>query len=296
MESMTKAQGATRVLRFFAADAAARQKALAPFVEGGKITVEEMHRHGETLILLTALQDSPAAANQMLDNCQENLTLACGGALYAAGDVTLFGACVEAMRQTNSLFAAADTDACHVLNVRLDKTEAARSVYDFGAQSCDHSRRSRRIRAAAQGAETAMQAAALRIRMTCRLTEADWAVACFVADKQRALAVGCEKGCWVYRLAADEVPSLWLADMLRRAALGLPQAEGVCWIDAEPQNGEQPAPEQTHPLRTVLAALAGAALVSVVTLYAAWKLTGGQPGLVWEYLRLPLGEGGAALL
>ena len=103
------------------------------------------------------------------------------------------------------------------------------------------------------------------------------------------LFVGSRRGCWVRTVADTDTPALWLLDMLRRAACGLPQAAGTSWqkygnaIPPEfliahglPDVSEAaPAkpPRKRHLLRRLmllqlLLVLAGAA--------AAWYYTGGD--------------------
>ena len=100
------------------------------------------------------------------------------------------------------------------------------------------------------------------------------------------MLVGGKKGCWLRCLASDENPGLWLLDMLRRAACGLPQAGGTSWQPygkAVPDAALTPASlaaEQSaspRPKRRRLGkALAVLLLLALAALAAGWYYTGGD--------------------
>ena len=69
--------------------------------------------------------------------------------------------------------------------------------------------------------------ALVRVQVMQKLTGAALTVGCVELPQSRLLLVGGKKGCWLRCLASDENPGLWLLDMLRRAACGLPQAGGT---------------------------------------------------------------------
>lgn len=87
-------------------------------------------------------------------------------------------------------------------------------------------RLSRKLRKAPQ-AEPARTLA--RVQVMQKLTGAALTVGCVELPQSRLLLVGGKKGCWLRCVAPDENPGLWLLDMLRRAACGLPQAGGTNW-------------------------------------------------------------------
>ena len=102
-------QKETRVLRFFAEDQQARQKAIEELVQAGKVDAQVWEKNEETLLLLTSQVESGSAGKILLDRCCELEQQACGDALYGTEDKTLFAALIEAMQQKNMLFVAADT-------------------------------------------------------------------------------------------------------------------------------------------------------------------------------------------
>ena len=85
------------------------------------------------------------------------------------------------------------------------------------------------------------------------------------------LVLSTKKGCWLRTVPAADNPGLWLLDMVRRAAAGLPQAEGTGFLPAgqvkqsNPPGRSQskdPAPKKKHPLRVLLAVLGILALAA----------------------------------
>ena len=118
------------------------------------------------------------------------------------------------------------------------------------------------------------------------LTGAALAVGCVELPQSRLLLVGGKKGCWLRCVAPDENPGLWLLDMLRRAACGLPQAGGTNWQPygrAVPDAALTPASltaEQSaspRPKRRRLGkALVVLLLLALAALAAGWYYTGGD--------------------
>ena len=68
-----------------------------------------------------------------------------------------------------------------------------------------------------------------RVRAAQRLVGADFAAGCLERAEDTVLFLGSRKGCWVRTVANADTPALWLLDMIRRAASGLPQAAGTSW-------------------------------------------------------------------
>ena len=84
--------------------------------------------------------------------------------------------------------------------------------------------------------------------------------------------------------AADNA-ALWLLDMIRRAAAGLPQAEGTGFLpagQAAQNHAETPSQKKKHPLRVLLAVLL---LLALAALSGGWYLTDGDLAALPERLK-----------
>lgn len=266
-------QKETRVLRFFAEDKPAREKAIEELVQAGKVDAQVWEKNEETLLLLTSRLESGSAGKILLDRCYALEKQACGDALYGTEDKTLFAALIDAMQQKDMLFVAADTEVCQLLNEPLSRLEKAGSVYDFGACSCDHPKIGRKIQTAGNSA-LPLVAAQDRIGAACRLTGADWAVACYAEENCITLVVGNRDGCWIYALREGQRPVLWVADMLRRAALGCGSAAGVLWIQTNAA-AQKTASNASGMRRGNAVRILGASLLTVaVIVIASWLMAG----------------------
>lgn len=281
-------QKETRVLRFFAEDEQARQKAIEELVQAGKVDAQVWEKNEETLLLLTSQLESRSAGKILLDRCCELEQQACGDALYGTEDKTLFAALIEAMQQKNMLFVAADTEVCQLLNEPLSRIEKAGAVYDFGACSCDHVKNGTKISKSGSLA-LPLAAAQDRIRTACQLTGADWAVACYAEDNCITLVVGNENGCWIYALREGQRPVLWVADMLRRAALGCQQAAGVLWIQAKETAQETASNTQRtqrgYAVRILSASLLAVAVIAIASCFLASCFSGIPGSNAWAMHR-----------
>ena len=137
---------------------------------------------------------------------------------------------MQALEQHRKLLVCSDAAAGALLETRLENLPGAEKVFDFGAMSYANTaltaRLSRKLRKAPQ-AEPARTLA--RVQAMQRLTGAALAVGCVELPHSRLLLVGGKKGCWLRCVPPDENPGLWLLDMLRRTACGLPQAGGTSW-------------------------------------------------------------------
>ena len=212
------------VLRLFGAPEQTVQKAVAALPDTWQGTVHCRTRGAETLV---ALQSSTP---QQLRRAVQLLRTSLAPALYGEGEQTLAAAAVQALEQHRKLLVCSDAAAGALLETRLENLPGAEKVFDFGAMSYANAalnaRLSRKLRKALQ-AEPARTLA--RVQAMQRLTGAALAVGCVELPQSRLLLVGGKKGCWLRCLAPDENPGLWLLDMLRRAACGLPQAGGTSW-------------------------------------------------------------------
>lgn len=212
------------VLRLFGAPEQTVQKAVEALPDTWQGTVHCRSRGAETLV---ALQSSTP---QQLHRAVQLLRTSLAPALYGEGEQTLAAAAVQALEQHRKLLVCSDTAAGALLETRLENLPGAEKVFDFGAMSYANTaltaRLSRKLRKAPQ-AEPARTLA--RVQVMQKLTGAALTVGCVELPQSRLLLVGGKKGCWLRCLASDENPGLWLLDMLRRAACGLPQAGGTSW-------------------------------------------------------------------
>ena len=212
------------VLRLFGAPEQTVQKAVEALPDTWQGTVHCRTRGAETLV---ALQSSTA---QELHRAVQLLRTSLAPALYGEGERTLAAAAVQALEQHRKLLVCSDAAAGMLLESRLENLPGAEKVFDFGAMSYANAaltaRLSRKLRKAPQ-AEPARTLA--RVQAMQRWTSAALVAGCAELPQSRLLLVGGKKGCWLRCVATDENLGLWLLDMLRRAACGLPQAGGTSW-------------------------------------------------------------------
>ena len=250
------------VLRLFGVPEQTVQKAVETLPDTWQGTVHCRTRGAETLV---ALQSSTP---QQLHRAVQQLRTSLAPALYGEGEQTL---------------AAAGA----LLETRLENLPGAEKVFDFGAMSYANAalnaRLSRKLRKAPQAEPVRTLA---RVQAMQRLTGAALAVGCVELPHSRLLLVGGKKGCWLRCVSPDENPGLWLLDMLRRAACGLPQAGGTSWQPygkAVPDTALMPAALTAVPLvpprpkrRRLGKALAVLLLLALAALAAGWYYTGGD--------------------
>lgn len=269
------------VLRLFGAPEQTVQKAVEALPDTWQGTVHCRSRGAETLV---ALQSSTP---QQLHRAVQQLRTSLAPALYGEGEQTLAAAAVQALEQHRKLLVCSDAAAGMLLESRLENLSGAEKVFDFGAMSYANTaltaRLSRKLRKAPQ-AEPARTLA--RVQVMQKLTGAALVVGCAELPQSRLLLVGGKKGCWLRCVAPDENPGLWLLDLLRRAACGLPQAGGTSWQPygrVVPDAALTPAslaaapPAQLRPKRHRLGkALAVLLLLALAGLAAGWYYTGGD--------------------
>ena len=266
------------VLRLFGAPEQTVQKAVEALQDNWQGTVHCRTRGAETLV---ALQSDTA---QQLHRAVQLLRTSLAPGLYGEGEQTLAAAAVQALEQHRKLLVCSDAAAGALLETRLENLPGAEKVFDFGtmsyADAAFTARLSRKLRKAPQ-AEPARTLA--RVQAVQRLTGAALAVGCVELPQSRLLLVGGKKGCWLRCVPPDENPGLWLLDMLRRTACGLPQAGGTSWQPygrAVPDAALIPAALAAAPPRLKrhrLGKVLGLLLLLVLAALAAgWYYTGGN--------------------
>ena len=269
------------MLRLFGAQSTAVGKTVENFPPQWRAAAQWKSRGAETLV---ALQSSTP---QQLQRAVQLLRTSLAPALYGEGEQTLAAAAVQALEQHRKLLVCSDTAAGALLETRLENLPGAEKVFDFGAMSYADAaltaRLSRKLRKAPQ-AEPARTLA--RVQAMQRMTGAALAVGCVELPQSRLLLVGGKKGCWLRCVAPDENLGLWLLDMLRRAACGLPQAGGTNWQpygravpDAALTSAALTAEQSASPRpkrRRLGKALAVLLLLALAGLAAGWYYTGGD--------------------
>lgn len=269
------------VLRLFGAPEQTVQKAVEALPDTWQGTVHCRSRGAETLV---ALQSSTP---QQLHRAVQQLRTSLAPALYGEGEQTLAAAAVQALEQHRKLLVCSDAAAGMLLESRLENLSGVEKVFDFGAMSYANTalttRLSRKLRKSPQ-AEPARTL--VRVQAMQKLTGAALVAGCAELPQSRLLLVGGKKGCWLRCVAPDENLGLWLLDLLRRAACGLPQAGGTSWQPygrAVPDAALTPAalaaapPAQLRPKRRRLGkALVVLLLLALAALAAGWYYTGGD--------------------
>ena len=162
-------------------------------------------------------------------------------------------------------------------------------IYDFGTMSYADAKVGPQIEKRARaklGGEgdkpDPVRLALARAQAARRIVGTELAVACAERESDHVLVLSTKKGCWLRTVPAADNPGLWLLDMVRRAAAGLPQAEGTGFLPAgqvkqsDPPGRSQskdPTPKKKHPLRVLLAVLG---ILALAAFGVAWYLTDGD--------------------
>ena len=239
----------------------------------------------ETLLALQAA--TPAG----LDAAKRQLHAQFAAELYGEGETTLVHAAVQALEARRRLLVCADASAGALLETRLETVAAAEKVFDFGAMSYADEKTRAKLDAKTRRVKGGAAAMALaRVQAAQRLSGAAYAAGCVERAEDTVLFLGGRKGCWVRTAANSDAPALWLLDMIRRAASGLPQAAGTSWqkygravpadvltVQTLPDKPENTAPakppRKRHRMRNALIFLLVLALAAFA---AAWHYTGGD--------------------
>ena len=208
--------------------------------------------------------------------------------------MTLVHAAVQALETHRRLLVCCDADAGTLLEARLETVPGAEKVFDFGALSYADAKIREKLSARTCRVKGGPIPAKLaRVQAAQRFVGADLAAGCVERAEDTVLFLGSRRGCWVRTVANTDAPALWLLDMIRRAASGLPQAAGTSWqkygravpadvltARALPDKPEETAsaapakpPRKRHRVRNALIFLLVLALAAFA---AAWYYTGGD--------------------
>ena len=271
----------TCVLRLFGVPLWAVQQA----AQQADIAARCRARGAEVLAALQA--ETPAG----LEKARKALNGRFAAELYGEGEMTLVHAAVQALETHRRLLVCCDADAGTLLEARLETVPGAEKVFDFGALSYADAKIREKLSARTCRVKGGPIPAKLaRVQAAQRLVGADLAAGCVERAEDTVLFLGSRRGCWVRTVANTDAPALWLLDMIRRAASGLPQAAGTSWqkygravpadvltarsLPDKPEN-TAPAkpPRKRHRVRNALIFLLVLALAAFA---AAWYYTGGD--------------------
>lgn len=271
----------TCVLRLFGAPLWTVQQA----AQQADIAARCRGRGAEVLAALQA--ETPAR----LEKARKALNGRFAAELYGEGEMTLVHATVQALETHRRLLVCCDADAGTLLEARLETVPGAEKVFDFGALSYADAKIREKLSAKTCRVKGGPILAKLaRVQAAQRFVGADLAAGCVERAEDTVLFLGSRRGCWVRTVANTDAPALWLLDMIRRAASGLPQAAGTSWqkygravpadvltVQTLPDKPENTAParppRKRHRMRNALIFLLVLALAAFA---AAWYYTGGD--------------------
>ena len=271
----------TCVLRLFGAPLWTVQQA----AQQADIAARCRGRGAEVLAALQA--ETPAG----LEKARKALNGRFAAELYGEGEMTLVHAAVQALETHRRLLVCCDADAGTLLEARLETVPGAEKVFDFGALSYADAKTREKLSARTCRVKGGPIPAKLaRVQAAQRFVGADLAAGCVERAEDTVLFLGSRRGCWVRTVANTDAPALWLLDMIRRAASGLPQAAGTSWqkygravpadvltVQTLPDKPENTAPakppRKRHRVRNALIFLL---VLSLAAFAAAWYYTGGD--------------------
>ena len=267
------------VLRLFGVPAERVRQAADALPAKWQVTARCRSRGAETLV---ALQGRSV---QGLHKSRQNLRSCFAADLYGEGETGLAAAAVQALEAHHKLLVCSDAAAGSLLEARLETVPTAEKVFDFGTMSyADAAAAARIAKQTRKAPQDAAAQALARVQAARRVVGAELAAACLEQPGSCVLLLGCKKGCWVRCVPQEENPALWLLDMIRRAACGLPQAGGTSWqryrapVPAALLQPADPAampapPRRRHGLRRVVLLLV---VLALAVLAAGWYYTGGD--------------------
>ena len=277
---MTEEKKAECVLRLFGAPDAAVGAAVGQFPPQWNAAARWKSRGAETLVALSA--QNPAGLKKAAQVLREKFS----ADLYGAGETTLAEAAVQELERHDRLLICSDAAAGTLLEARLETIAGAERVFDFGALSYAHPKAGAQIEKRARarlpkGTTDPVRLALARAQAARRVVGADLAAGCAEREQDCVLILSSKKGCWLRTVPLADRPALWLLDMIRRAACGLPQAEGTGFLPARKaektaQPEAAPTPKKPRRARRVLAVLLVLAALAALAAAGAWVYTGGN--------------------
>lgn len=268
------------VLRLFGAPMQRVQQAAAALPEQ-QVMARCRSRGAETLV---ALQGKTADG---LRKAEQHLRAVFAADLYGEGECSLAAATVQALEQHHKLLVCGDAAAGALLETRLENVPGAENVFDFGAMSYADSKTAARIdRKAGRKTAGAADRALAHVQAARKVVGAELAAGCLEQPDSCVLFLGDKKGCWVRCVPRQDNPGLWLLDMLRRAACGLPQAGGTSrqrygapvpeMLRTPPVQDAAPAAEKPHKRHLLWKVLLVLLVLAALALAIGWYYTGGD--------------------
>ena len=148
----------------------------------------------------------------------------CGRAVRRRGDDPLFMQRCRHWKPTAGCWCAAMPTRAHCWKPGWKRWPAQKKCLIFGAMSyADAKGAGKAERKGLPGQGRAGAGKAYRVRQRSNGVQ-NFAAGCLERAEDTVLFLGSRKGCWVPTVANADTPALWLLDMIRRAASGLPQA------------------------------------------------------------------------
>ena len=277
--TMEEKTPAVCVLRLFGATEQQVQQAITTLPPKGQITARCRSCGAETLVALQA------GSEKSLHRAVQDLRTAFAADLYGEGACDLANTTVQALENHHKLLVCSDAAAGALLEARLETVPGAGNVFDFGAMSYADSktaaRMERKVRASGEAARILA-----RVQAAQKVVGAELAAGCLEQPDSCVLFLGDRKGCWLRCVPSQENAALWLLDMIRRAASGLPQAAGTSWqrygtpvpdavlAPPDPTVRQPDVPQRKrHGLRRFFLVLL---LLAIAAVAVGWYYTGGD--------------------
>lgn len=167
---------------------------------------------------------SVPAAPSGLKKARESLRTSFPAELYGEGNSGLAAAVVETLERCDRLLVCSDPAAGAFLETRLETVPGAEKVFDFGTLSYAHPRTGPQIEKRALArlhlpagcAPDPLRLALARAQSARKIVGAELAAGCAEREHDRVLILSTRRGCWLRTVREEDIPALWLLDMIRR--------------------------------------------------------------------------------